>query len=291
MHTPEDFLKYHFKPCATPAAVEPPSTLDTACPAAEGDDDVECAICQQPYGSENLAVMQRDAKYGVTGYPNCNHMFDRACVKQLIRLTEKSWVRCPLCRAEWCYIYDDDDSESHPLALRHFYTEKTILLYALDYASLRYYLYHEPEYEASRLDGTSVGDGISAIEMIEGAVAWRSEFRDALHTPKFAARLAELRYNCSATLDNPGLDPWDPCVLLPGGSQNEYAYTNWHADTDMLAQVLTHAMSSSRRGFRVIGGLIGQLDSWTAKDPLSFGDEAFEIGKKSWKVVRADDDE
>jgi hypothetical protein len=65
--TSEDFLKYHFKPLQQAQPSDSPPTV-TANHHVEDEND-ECAICRNSYGSTNLVVMQLDTHHQVTGLP------------------------------------------------------------------------------------------------------------------------------------------------------------------------------------------------------------------------------
>jgi hypothetical protein len=234
--------------------------------------------------------MKLDTPYRVTGIPHCSHVFGFACIEQHIRLTSAGWVQCPLSRANWCYICSADDCASHPPCLWAYYTEKTMLLYALDYATVRYFLYSEPEYDGLRLLETTNWYG---VQRMNTAWMFRDRYRDKLQTPGFEKRLQELRVTCKETLEEPGFDPWDMAALGLEGCANPLAFTNWHADTETLFQAIVHAFYHRPRGNRIQLAFCQDVKSEACKggDGIPCRDLVFTESMKAWSVVRAEDDE
>ncbi|KAF2818721.1 hypothetical protein CC86DRAFT_153196 [Ophiobolus disseminans] len=64
----------------------------------EGDDDM-CAMCQSPYGSEDLTSLLVDESCTINDFPHCNHTLGSACLNRMFRTAEvDTTITCPLCR-------------------------------------------------------------------------------------------------------------------------------------------------------------------------------------------------
>lgn len=132
--TPEDFLKYHFKLSLTPiAATLAYGDMKVADDDGEEVGQEECAICPEPYGSENLVVMKHDVPYQVTGRSDRRHTFGHACVEQLIRTFDGGLIPCPLCRVPWCYTFGDYKRDDEPESFYAYLVEREMRLYCNDY--------------------------------------------------------------------------------------------------------------------------------------------------------------
>jgi hypothetical protein len=242
--TSEDFLKYHFKPLQQAQPSDSPPTV-TANHHVEDEND-ECAICRNSYGSTNLVVMQLDTHHQVTGLPTCRHVFGRACIEQLIRLTDDGPVRCPMCRTQWCYKTSLTDRNAYlapyPLGQIPYYIEKQMRIYYLDYTTMYLQMYNTPNYEQG-LDMTS------CIFLQEWEA--REMIHHLLEQDEFQEEIAVFREKCTATLENPGFDPWDPDALLIVGLGNALSFNNWHADKSTIEQAIFYASLRSPRGMRI----------------------------------------
>lgn len=256
--TSEDFLKHHFKPTS------PPATEDTSSQGQPNlsttlEDDHDCSICRLPYGSENLTVMMRDHPCQVTGLSTCRHTFGIACIKNLMRTHGHGWVRCPLCRTDWCYNMTSQDPgaiQSEPSeSLRQYYTERAMLVYGAGYQRAFAFLYGDSAHSGIRKRDPALPFGPFAYE--------RDEIIDYEHKTMLAIyqqfntetwrrdieKLAES--TDTATLDDPGFDPWDPAALFMVGVANPISFTNWNTDTRTLVQAFYYAMERSQRGMRI----------------------------------------
>jgi len=271
--TSEDFLKNHLKPqlLGTPAHI-----------VTEHD---ECAICRLAYGSENLAVMQVDHPYEVTGLPTCNHTFGRACIEQLIRVSENGYLHCPLCRANWCWVFGPKNGILDPMSLKHYYVERQMLIYSCDYIAAWDYFYPSVPKD---------------IDVSRRYVHWEVEdegmfyamIRAILELPEYTERITRLQEQCKATLENPGFNPWDPAALLLVGVENPLAYTNWHADMATLIQAIFYAICRSPRGGRICNVLCEVYYAEEASlNEEELKHKAFEAAKDEWRAVQDEGDE
>ncbi|KAF2826590.1 hypothetical protein CC86DRAFT_405860 [Ophiobolus disseminans] len=210
----------------------------------------------------------KDDLHQVTGLGPCRHVFGRACVEYLIRVSDSRWLRCPLCRADWCYVSSDDlDRTPPPMSLRHYCTEKQILIYACDYATMRYFLFGEPEY--CRDICPIPTDGLSLMVEIGRLL------RTVLTSPPFVSKIARLQEACMATLEAPGFDPRAPAAL----SMVRF----WHP--------FCHAMGRSVRGQCIIEACVDVCnEATTVSEFLGMKDKAIAAAKSEWALVRVEDD-
>jgi hypothetical protein len=243
------------------------------------DEEEECAICQRTYGGENLAVMKLDSHHQVVGLADCRHVFGRACIEQVIRLTETDFVRCPLCRTQWCYVIGDEDVGIDPPGLIHYYTLRTALIGACDYTTVRKHLWAHPGY------GPHVSQRSTSAFAIERK--FRTDFRRSLESPEFVEKISKLREACKATLQNPGFDPWDPDVLLMVSIQNPLAFTNWHADIATITQACFHAICRSFRGRRILDTFYSvNGGKWLNQHDVCRKEEVLKAAKEEWRLVQ-----
>jgi len=275
--TTEDFLANHLTP--------KPSATRTHT-VAEHDVDHECAICRLPYGSENLAVMQVDHPYQVTGHRTCNHTFGRACIEQLFRVSDNGYLRCPLCRAYWCWVFGLWNGVQDPISLQEYYVEKQQLIHSRDFWTTMDYVY------PADMDVRAEASRKHSYWQLNHESTFRWVTRRELERPEFVERIAKLQEQCKATLKNPGFDPWDPSALLMVSVENPLAYTNWHALRETLVQAIFYAACRSPRGERICDVIYEVYYSDTSSlNEEELKQKAFNAAKDDWRVVWDDGDE
>ncbi|KAI4629853.1 uncharacterized protein J4E87_003040 [Alternaria ethzedia] len=200
-----------------------------------------CAICQLPYGSENLALQMLDKPLAIINLPGCNHILGSACVHQMsLDTSSGSSRRCPLCRTEWWQqpeYYSDNVSESD----RHDISEAIARCWQSDYSTARYHIYGEPEYAAVYPP--------RGLDELQQKLDFKNRIGDAVTTDVIEKRIQDLRKESVVGLGELSYDPYK--VLRGNTMVDPFAFNNYHLRVPDLGFAIFRTLVSSR-GFRFL---------------------------------------
>jgi hypothetical protein len=195
-----------------------------------------CAICQLPYGSENLAFEMLDMPLEITNILGCRHVFGSACVKQM------SWDNidgrhqcCPLCRTEW-WLEPDPLNCDITDAIKHRRSENIARDFQTDYGTARHLLYNEPEYADSYVPFglEELWSKLNLTRMIGSALATEA-------IQKRIQRLQEGRIISIAEI------AYHPKKVLEGNLMvDPFTFNNYHLPINSMKHAILGTLGSMR---------------------------------------------
>jgi hypothetical protein len=213
-------------------------------PPEQFEEDDVCAICQLPYGSENLAVQMVDIPLVILNIPGCRHVFGAACIKQMTSdPTTGRHQRCPLCRTDWWEepdYYADDVNDN----IKHTVSEAVARSWQTDYCTARYFLYEEYTY-ADAYPPLGLEELLSKIQL-------KRIIGGAVETEAIQKRIQELQGSHVISIAEIAYHP-EKILVGPAHIQqlvDLFTFNNYYLRIPDIAHAIFRTLVSAR-GFRL----------------------------------------
>ena len=239
------------------------------------EEDATCAICQLPYGSEDLSALLLDNPCVIVSMPHCSHMFGQACLARMCWTAEQdTTTNCPLCRTTWWYNGCSSQTEQERRRVCEFWAKQ----YQCDYNTTRWSIYKEPEYAGLYLP--------LALEEAEDKDTLFHNLRLALQLPVFENTLEVLRDQCKITTIVEAA--FDPQAIREQRFTHidVFKFNNYHLDTYRMSMAM-YLTLFSWRGTR----LLELYRSNNKGVPCDEEGATTEAIVKSWMATFPDDEE